>query len=71
MRVDQAGELGANWIYRGQKWGSAMRGDSKTVKQVEVSFCPPDDGGLIADQAGNVGERKASSCDHAACADAA
>ncbi|GFZ49223.1 oxidoreductase with NADH or NADPH as one donor, and incorporation of one atom of oxygen into the other donor [Saitozyma sp. JCM 24511] len=35
VRVDQAGELGANWIYRGQKWGSALRGDRKTVKEVE------------------------------------
>lgn len=37
VRVDHAGELGANWIYRGQKWGSAVRGDGKTVGQVEVS----------------------------------
>jgi hypothetical protein len=37
IRVDQAGELGANWIYRGQKWGSEMRGDLKTAKEVEVS----------------------------------
>lgn len=41
VRVDQAGELGANWIYRGQKWGSAMRGDHKTVKQVEVGCLSP------------------------------
>lgn len=37
VRVDHAGELGANWIYRGQKWGSAVRGDGKTVGKVEVS----------------------------------
>lgn len=35
VRVDQAGELGANWIYRGQKYGSLLRGDTKTAKQVE------------------------------------
>ncbi|EIW68751.1 hypothetical protein TREMEDRAFT_17977, partial [Tremella mesenterica DSM 1558] len=35
IRVDQAGELGANWIYRGQKWASLMRGDLKTAKDVE------------------------------------
>ena len=42
VRVDQAGELGANWIYRGQKWGCAVRGDTKSVKDVEVrnSFPP-------------------------------
>ena len=37
VRVDHAGELGANWIYRGQKWGSMVRGDAKTVKQIEAS----------------------------------
>lgn len=36
VRVDHAGELGANWIYRGQKWASQMRGDRVTAKQVEV-----------------------------------
>lgn len=42
VRVDQAGELGANWIYRGQKWGCAVRGDTKSVKDVEVRyFFPP------------------------------
>ena len=35
VRVDQAGELGANWIYRGQKYGSLLRGDHATAKQVE------------------------------------
>jgi len=35
VRVDQAGELGANWIYRGQKYGSLLRGDTATAKQVE------------------------------------
>ncbi|ORY20705.1 ubiquinone biosynthesis protein Coq7, partial [Naematelia encephala] len=35
IRVDQAGELGANWIYRGQAFGSRLRGDLKTVKDVE------------------------------------
>jgi hypothetical protein len=38
VRVDQAGELGANWIYRGQKWGSGVRGDGRTVKDVEVGL---------------------------------
>lgn len=38
VRVDHAGELGANWIYRGQKWGSQMRGDKRTAEQVEVSL---------------------------------
>ena len=37
VRVDQAGELGANWIYRGQKWGCSVRGDRKSEKDVEVS----------------------------------
>lgn len=36
IRVDQAGELGANWIYRGQKAAMALRGDWKAVKQIEV-----------------------------------
>ncbi|EJT49927.1 ubiquinone metabolism-related protein [Trichosporon asahii var. asahii CBS 2479] len=40
VRVDHAGELGANWIYRGQKWGSAVRGDGKTVGQVEHNVRP-------------------------------
>ncbi|WWC87103.1 uncharacterized protein L201_001989 [Kwoniella dendrophila CBS 6074] len=35
IRVDQAGELGANWIYRGQKWAMDLKGDKKTSKQVE------------------------------------
>lgn len=35
VRVDQAGELGANWIYRGQKWGCSVRGDRKSEKDVE------------------------------------
>jgi hypothetical protein len=38
VRVDQAGELGANWIYRGQKMGMSIRGDRKAVKQIDV--CP-------------------------------
>lgn len=38
VRVDQAGELGANWIYRGQKLGMGIRGDRKAVKQIDVSF---------------------------------
>ena len=37
IRVDQAGEVGANWIYRGQKMAMALRGDTKSVKQIEVS----------------------------------
>jgi hypothetical protein len=37
VRVDHAGELGANWIYRGQKWACQMRGDRATAGQVEVS----------------------------------
>ena len=36
IRVDQAGEVGANWIYRGQKLAMALRGDTKSVKQIEV-----------------------------------
>lgn len=36
VRVDQAGELGANWIYRGQKMGMSIRGDRRAVKQIEV-----------------------------------
>ncbi|OCF76717.1 ubiquinone biosynthesis monooxygenase Coq7 [Kwoniella mangroviensis CBS 8886] len=35
IRVDQAGELGANWIYRGQKWAMDVKGDKETAKQVE------------------------------------
>ncbi|OCF37549.1 ubiquinone biosynthesis monooxygenase Coq7 [Kwoniella heveanensis BCC8398] len=35
IRVDQAGELGANWIYRGQKWAMDLKGDKVTSKQVE------------------------------------
>ncbi|WVQ97841.1 hypothetical protein IAU59_004956 [Kwoniella sp. CBS 9459] len=35
IRVDQAGELGANWIYRGQKWAMDLKGDKKTSKQIE------------------------------------
>lgn len=46
VRVDHAGELGANWIYRGQKWASSMRGDRQTAEQVEVSWR---DGGLLFD----------------------
>ena len=38
VRVDQAGELGANWIYRGQKLGMGLRGDRKAVKQIDVSL---------------------------------
>ena len=38
VRVDQAGELGANWIYRGQKMGMSIRGDRKAVKQIDVSL---------------------------------
>ncbi len=40
VRVDHAGELGANWIYRGQKWACQMRGDRATAGQVEVSREP-------------------------------
>jgi len=36
IRVDQAGELGANWIYRGQKWAMGVRGDRETEKEIEV-----------------------------------
>lgn len=36
IRVDQAGELGANWIYRGQKLVMELKGDKKTAKQIEV-----------------------------------
>jgi len=36
VRVDQAGELGANWIYRGQKMAMGLRGDRKAVKQIDV-----------------------------------
>ena len=36
IRVDHAGELGANWIYRGQKWAMGIKGDRKTVQQIEV-----------------------------------
>jgi len=36
IRVDQAGELGANWIYRGQKLVMDVMGDKATAKQVEV-----------------------------------
>ncbi|KAL1412698.1 ubiquinone biosynthesis monooxygenase Coq7 [Vanrija albida] len=35
VRVDHAGELGANWIYRGQKWACQLRGDRETASQVE------------------------------------
>ncbi|WVQ84061.1 hypothetical protein IAT38_006206 [Cryptococcus sp. DSM 104549] len=35
IRVDLAGELGANWIYRGQKWAMEVKGDAKTAQQVE------------------------------------
>ncbi|WVR04449.1 hypothetical protein IAU60_001452 [Kwoniella sp. DSM 27419] len=35
IRVDQAGELGANWIYRGQKWAMELKGDKATARQVE------------------------------------
>ncbi|WWD22140.1 hypothetical protein CI109_106629 [Kwoniella shandongensis] len=35
IRVDQAGELGANWIYRGQKWAMEIKGDKKTAAQIE------------------------------------
>ncbi|OWZ70220.1 hypothetical protein AYX14_04400 [Cryptococcus neoformans] len=35
IRVDHAGELGANWIYRGQKWAMDVKGDTKTARQVE------------------------------------
>ncbi|BEI94715.1 uncharacterized protein CcaverHIS019_0702960 [Cutaneotrichosporon cavernicola] len=35
VRVDHAGELGANWIYRGQKWACQIRGDHGTAGQVE------------------------------------
>ena len=37
IRVDQAGEVGANWIYRGQKMAMQVRGDKKAAKQIEVS----------------------------------
>lgn len=35
IRVDQAGELGANWIYKGQKLVMEVLGDKATAKQVE------------------------------------
>jgi hypothetical protein len=38
VRVDQAGELGANWIYRFQKMAMGLRGDRKAVKQIDVCF---------------------------------
>ncbi|TXT05933.1 hypothetical protein VHUM_03694 [Vanrija humicola] len=38
VRVDHAGELGANWIYRGQKWASQLRGDRETASQVEAMW---------------------------------
>ena len=41
VRVDQAGELGANWIYRGQKMGMSIRGDRKAVKQIDVCLVVP------------------------------
>ena len=37
IRVDQAGELGANWIYRGQKWAMGLRNDTATQQEIEVS----------------------------------
>src|SRR4051812_39476529 len=36
IRVDQAGELGANWIYKGQKLVMDVLGEKKTAQQVEV-----------------------------------
>nr|ODO01098.1 ubiquinone biosynthesis monooxygenase Coq7 [Cryptococcus depauperatus CBS 7855] len=38
LRVDHAGELGANWIYRGQKWAMDTKGDKETAQQVEVMW---------------------------------
>lgn len=36
IRVDQAGELGANWIYRGQKFSTSfLKSDTKTAQQIE------------------------------------
>lgn len=62
IRVDHAGELGANWIYRGQKWAMDVKGDSKTARQVEV--CNFSYRGssqkLIFLVLGNVGERTTS-----------
>lgn len=36
IRVDQAGELGANFIYKGQKFVLELKGDKKSAQQVEV-----------------------------------
>jgi ubiquinone biosynthesis monooxygenase Coq7 len=36
IRVDQAGELGANWIYKGQKLVMDVLGEKKTAQKVEV-----------------------------------
>lgn len=37
IRVDQAGELGANYIYRGQHAVVKLKGDKKTTDLVQVS----------------------------------
>lgn len=62
IRVDHAGELGANWIYRGQKWAMDVKGDNKTARQVEVrSFSALDRlKSLLSSVLGNVGERTTS-----------
>jgi ubiquinone biosynthesis monooxygenase Coq7 len=41
IRVDQAGELGANYIYKGQKFILELKGDKKSAQQVEVSVTTP------------------------------
>ena len=33
--MDQAGELGANWIYRGQLFSTQLRGDQRTAKEIK------------------------------------
>lgn len=38
IRVDQAGELGANYIYRGQRAILGLGTDKKTTDLVQVSF---------------------------------
>ncbi|ORX34399.1 ubiquinone biosynthesis protein COQ7-domain-containing protein [Kockovaella imperatae] len=38
IRVDQAGEVGANWIYRGQKLAMQLKGDNKSAAQIEAMW---------------------------------
>jgi Ubiquinone biosynthesis protein COQ7 len=55
LRVDQAGEIAANWIYRGQY--AVLGHDRKTGPLIQVSFAASNVSSKVTEDVGNVGAR--------------